>query len=326
MNRNTKFSAAHFLPSESTTSSWETFTKMWANAYVGHPDILAFDQGSQSTSIEWESLMMKYGIKSQRSGVERHNALGVGERYHDYLRKVYNRIYADTPSTRPELALSIAVKVCNDTAGINGLSPTLLIFGIVPRLPLNQKELPIQLERVKAIRAARREMSGLIPTDCIKMALARDVPSAADAVLNEGAEVLMYREKPIAEWMGPYIIHKRDDKMLTLDTGNQYIEASIDKAKPYYSRRSNIDTQTTEDTKTNPDDEVSQLLDQFMPRHDGSPSDQMLSVNELVVKIIKPQDDRSKEKDFANAKRMEVEGLIKRNIWTGCKIGDSSPD
>lgn len=149
-------------------------------------------------------------------------------------------------------------------------------------------------------------MSGLIATDSMKMALVRNAPSATDVDLSEGVKVLIYREKPIAERIGSYIIHKKVDKMLTLDTGDRYINASIGKIKRYYPRKPKIETQITKNTKTNSDDKVSQLSDQFMPKNHGAPRDHMLSADECVVKIIKAQDDRSKERNFANAKRIEV--------------------
>lgn len=67
-------------------------------------------------------------------------------RYHAYLRQIYERIQMDSPNTNPEMTLSISNKTCKNTPGINGVSPTLFLFCIIPRPPINTKELPIQRE------------------------------------------------------------------------------------------------------------------------------------------------------------------------------------
>lgn len=113
--------------------------------------------------------------------------------------------------------------------------PTLLVFRVIPRLPINPKELKTQIERIKAIKLAQDEMTGIIAADLIKMALTKRVSAVSDDKLIEGCKVLMYRERPVAECVGPYLIFKREEKMSTLGTGDLYIEASIDKLKRYYS-------------------------------------------------------------------------------------------
>lgn len=90
------------------------------------------------------------------------------------------------------MAVSIAVKVCKDTADADGLSSSLLVFGVILRLPLSPRELPTQTERTKAIKAAREEISRLAALDRIKRALTKRVPAAVDEVLVECCEVLMY--------------------------------------------------------------------------------------------------------------------------------------
>ena len=82
------------------------------------------------------------GIELTLSGVEEHNALGEGERYHSYLRQVYDKVKANFPAIEAEYALQIAVKAVNDTAGPKGLVPTLLVFGIVPRTLVSPLDLP----------------------------------------------------------------------------------------------------------------------------------------------------------------------------------------
>lgn len=88
------------------------------------------DQGPQFKSRKWEGLCHLAGIDLTISGVEEHNALGEGERYHSYLRLTFKKVKKDFPILENQYALQIAVKMVNDTAGPHGLIPTLLVFGV----------------------------------------------------------------------------------------------------------------------------------------------------------------------------------------------------
>lgn len=68
----------------------------------------------------------------------------------------------------------------------------------MPRLPINPCELSKQVEWMRAIKSAQMKMTGAVATDRIGSALTKCISSAADSELDEGAEVLMFREKPIA--------------------------------------------------------------------------------------------------------------------------------
>lgn len=46
----------------------------------------------------------------------------------------------------------------------------------------------------------------------------------------------MFREKPVGKWIGPNIFSDIEGKLLTLDTGERTIMASIDKVKLYSER------------------------------------------------------------------------------------------
>ena len=91
------------------------------------------DQGSPCTSVRWTRLCDKVGIEVKESGIEHHNALGAGERYHDPLRRVFKKVKHEYPGLNRELALRISVKSINDTMGPEGLVPSLLVFGCLPR-------------------------------------------------------------------------------------------------------------------------------------------------------------------------------------------------
>lgn len=322
VDRDTKFSAACFTNGESTIDIWEAFLSIWVERYIGYPAILALDQGPQFTSREWESLMKDADIKPHHSGVESHNALGNGERYHSFLRRLYDKVRADNVNLSEERALSLAVKACNDTAGPKGLVPTLLVFGTMPRMPLRPHELPGNVSRLKSMIAARKEATQLIAQSRIATAIRRSVPAAADSAIQIGEEVLMYREKPIGKWVGPFIVEQTDGKNLTLNTGDRTIRASLDKVKSYKARFKDHDADTQQnhdhdDAISKEREGLERLLGLTIDSTEGDGNQD--EIQAFVAKIIEPNDPRGMENDFIEAKIAEAEGLIKRKIWRKIK-------
>lgn len=88
VDHDTKFSAAAFTTRETSRSIWQTFLDIWVTTYIGYPDVLAVDQGTQFVSEEFTALCVANGIQVNSSGIESHNAMGGGESYHSYLRQI----------------------------------------------------------------------------------------------------------------------------------------------------------------------------------------------------------------------------------------------
>jgi hypothetical protein len=82
------------------------------------------------------------------------------ERYHGPLRIAYSRIRQElsNSATSDAEVLLFAVKAVNDTAGPEGLTPTLLVFGSMPR---SARKVPTakQIERAKAMERARDDIA-----------------------------------------------------------------------------------------------------------------------------------------------------------------------
>lgn len=130
--------------------------RTWVTKYVGFPDYIVVDQGTQFSSHEWESLLRATVICAKASGVEGHNAIGTGERYQSYLSRVYIKVKAECPALDSKLMLQLAVKAVNNTAGPFGLVPRLLVLGILPGIPLHPQKLPDQASRMNALHRARK--------------------------------------------------------------------------------------------------------------------------------------------------------------------------
>lgn len=201
--------------------------------WLGYPETLAYDQGPQFSSSIWKTLLSRHGTTPQPLGVKSHNALDVDKRYHSFLQRIYSKIREDNQELDREHALSLATKVVSDTAGLQRLVPTLLVFGSEPRLSIEPRELPEQNVRIRAMIAARKKMSRIAAQSRLEAALRRNALPTADINIRIGDLELMFREKSIGKWVGPHSVMDIMGKQLTLNTGDLYTSASIDKVKPY---------------------------------------------------------------------------------------------
>ena len=180
----TRFSAATFLKDYglSVEGIWLAFIEAWCTIHTGYPNRLRTDAGSVFTSSRWKELTDMSGTELRISGVEAHNSLGIGERLHAPLRRIFRKIKNDFPKISPDILLKLAVKAMNDTNSENGLVPSLLVFGIIPRFPIISTHLPTHRERMKALSEAQLEMNSIISERRIAKILHRNIPQATDRV------------------------------------------------------------------------------------------------------------------------------------------------
>ena len=104
------------------------------------------------------------GIVVKTVPVESHYSIGLVERYHSPLRRVYTIITTEIPSIDPKLALQMAFKALNDSAGPNRLVPTLLVFGAYPRMTEIDAPSPIITHCTVAVRKAMDEVRRCMAT------------------------------------------------------------------------------------------------------------------------------------------------------------------
>jgi len=174
----TNFIVARFLTAESAEVVWNTFLYCWVLLYTGFPSSMLTDQGSIFTSKDWEENCKNAAISLRHTGTESHNSLGSGETYHAMLRRVYNKVSMTYPNQHADLRLALTVKAINDSAGPHGLVPSLLVFGVLPRMPHAPSEFPNHDERMKTMQTARNEYEAIIASSRVNKALSKKVPTA----------------------------------------------------------------------------------------------------------------------------------------------------
>jgi hypothetical protein len=176
----------------------------WVCRYVGAPDSIRTEYGSQFVAAEFQTLAAEMNISCSPVPVESAHSMGIGERYHGPVRRIFERLRIAHPSVDKDLVLDIAVKACNDTIGVDGLVPTLLLYGVYPRVPLKDAAsgaVP-QSQRLTMMISARDEYSSII--DELRLRTARSVQTATyptDLVYNEPMMVFRTTSR---RWEGPY--------------------------------------------------------------------------------------------------------------------------
>ena len=88
--------------------------------------------------------------------------LGPGERYHEPLRRVFNKVRNDHPQMDRNLVLRLVLKACNDTLGSEEIVLSLLIFGCIPIFTTVNCSIPSQTKRMRAMQKAKKEMATII--------------------------------------------------------------------------------------------------------------------------------------------------------------------
>ena len=116
---------------------------------------MAHDAGKKFMARAFEANADMLHISTKSIPVEAANSMSIVERYHSPLRRAFNIVKKEAPDMDDDDALQMSVKAINASVGPDGLVPTLLVFGAIPRLGLpNDLPNPSTFERAVALRKA----------------------------------------------------------------------------------------------------------------------------------------------------------------------------
>jgi len=229
IDRGTRYSVAKFMKNETAQHVWEILIEFWITVFTGYPYIISHDQGPQFTSEYFKVSCSQLGIITKETSTESHNSLGLCERYHSIIRRVYNRLKEEDPRQVKETRLSLAVHAVNNTAGPEGLTPTVLVFGAVPRLPLPDDSTlpPDQKSRIKAMKIARTEMETITAQRRIEEARKHRNWEKPHPAFQFGDKVRIWREND-KQFVGPYTVHGYDNE--------KTVYVMTDRIRPFSTR------------------------------------------------------------------------------------------
>ena len=212
----------------------------WIDSYLGPPDQITVDAGKQFASREFAEYASVQGMKVKIVPVEAHHSIGIVERYHGPIRRAYKIITDEIKDISADMALQMAFKAINDTAGPDGLVPTLLVFGAYPRMTENDAPSPTVAQRAVAVKRAMAEIQRLRAKRQVEDALnTRNGPSTTSIHnLPLNSNVLVWREGNTGKtghWDGPFKLVSMDGEscVLALPYGNTTFRSTS--VKPFYA-------------------------------------------------------------------------------------------
>lgn len=230
----TKFQSARFLKSMSAQHAWDAVRACWMDYYLGPPVFAVHDPGTNFHSKEFCENVRAVGTENITMPVEAHNSVGIVERYHIPLRRVYNILLIELPDITREERLQMAIKSVNDTAGPDGLVPTLLVFGAYPRIGPGEGPAASITKRAEANKKAMAEVrkcqAARKVADALRMRNGPNTVHLANLPLN--SEVLVWREGK--GWQGPFSLLRMDRETCQLDLPHGPTNFRSTSVRPFY--------------------------------------------------------------------------------------------
>jgi hypothetical protein len=328
VDEGTRYQAGRWLSNISAKHTWDALKACWIDTYLGPPDQITTDAGKNFASKEFRQHATTMGTKIKIVPVEAHNSIGIVERYHAPIRRAYLIITTEIKDLDRDMALQMAFKAINDSAGPDGLIPTLLVYGAYPRMTEHDAPSPTVSQRALAIRKAMTELQKLRAKKQVNSALnTRNGPNTTDVDnLALNSDVLVWREGNTGQsglWKGPYklIGLDRESCVLALPNGNTTFR--ITSVKPYFTS-DNIQSEPDNITVTEPDnitvtepdnvtvtepDNVTVTAPIKRPR--GRP-------RKNADMTIFLQDDIFQENLYKASRQSEILGLIEKGVFEPC--------
>ena len=234
VDEGTRYQAAAWLRDVSTKCVWDTLRRIWIDSYVGPPEVIVHDQGTQFMASEFVQLAHDLAIATKPVPVEAHHSIGLVERYHGPLRRAFQILCEEMPGATKDVILQAAVKAINDSAGPDGLTPTLLVYGTYPRIGDTGSGTPTTSQRAKAMRRAMDAVRQVRAKQDIKDAMNTRNGPDVDALfdLPMGSEVLVFREKN--GWQGPYTLLDRKGHDIVVQMTSGPVTFRSTSVKPYH--------------------------------------------------------------------------------------------
>ena len=272
----TSFQGATFLREMSAKVTWEALRRIWIDTYLGPPDIITHDAGTNFASKEFRSEAKIMGITCKEVPVEAHWSIGKLERYHQPLRRAWEIISTELRGKcSPQAMLQMAVKAVNDTAGPDGLVPTLLVFGAYPRISYDSPPSASTAQRAatieKTMKALRQKTAERTVRDALNTRNGPNVSHILDLPL--GSLVRVYREKK--GWTGPFKVLSIENHDVTVDTENGPSKVRTTAVQPYHDK----DDEPNSDPELSDHDDLSEEegddaddVDDFIPERDPEPT------------------------------------------------------
>ena len=325
----TRFQVAQWLKNVSTKATWDALRLCWIDVYIGPPDMIITDAGKNFTSQEFHQHAAVMGISTKNVPVEAHWSIGITERYHAVLRRAYKIIVEETQAKK-EASLQMAVKAVNDSAGPNGLIPTLLVFGAFPRMTELDPPAPSIATRAMAIKKAMNEIAKIRAEHQVADALRqRNGPSTADIHdLSLRSPVLVWREGnagQAGQWTGPFTLLGINEETCKVQLPHGPTDFRSTVIKPYLEPSADTETDPATDSH---DENIATDVEPLHEQPQESLQEQLQEplrerpqrVHRLPTRFQQNVADISvyltdNLTPFTESRRKEINGLLERGVF-----------
>ena len=314
----TRYQAARWLQNISAKHTWDILRACWIDTYIGPPEYITHDAGRNFISKEFQQYAMAMAISTKAVPVEAHWSVGLVERAHPALRRAYQIITDECKDIQKELALQMAVKAVNDTAGPDGLVPTLLVYGAYPRMSNLDPPAPSITDRAAIIRKAIAEIVKLRAKQAVNSALHHrngpDTTSVHNLPLN--SEVLVWRES--GNWTGPYRLLAIEGETCRVQLPSGPTSFRSTSVKPYFRSETTCNNEPDEPEDPTPATEVPQEPTEPagpttppVKRGRGRPRKHPATENNHAPADISIL---IQEAQFTDSRRKEINGLLEKGV------------
>lgn len=123
LDRDNKFLACVQLKTVTAAAIWDGLLRAWSLKYLGHPQVLRTDQGTNFTVIYLQQWAGEAGTSVHSVAVEASWAMGTGGRVHGPLWQTFLKLLEDHPTTDFDLLLDLAVKLTTTPQAWTALFP-----------------------------------------------------------------------------------------------------------------------------------------------------------------------------------------------------------
>ncbi|KAI0994535.1 hypothetical protein K3495_g13645 [Podosphaera aphanis] len=268
------------------------------------------DAGKNFAFDEFQQLAKSMSIDIKEVPVESHNSIGLVERYHAPLRRAFNIIKEELKDEKVgiDLILQMAQKAVNDSAGPDGIVPTLLVFRAYPRLTSLDPPSPSITKRAEAIRLALQEIRKIQAkrqvADALGMRNSPNTKNTENLPLN--SDVRVWRGKK--GWMGPY-------KLLNIDGPVNFRSTVV---KPYYSTLAIQNNNTQEHVELNSPnfkDQSPTSLKNSNNNYSSFTTNKEIADRDLAVNLRLRGVITTPGAPFEAAQKQEIDSLIARGVF-----------
>jgi hypothetical protein len=249
--------------------------------------------------------------------VEAHWSVGLVERAHPIVRRAYQIITEELQGlgVSKEMRLQMAIKAINDTAGPDGLVPTLLVFGAYPRMVATDPPALSISQRASAIQKAMNEVTKVRAKMQVNNALNQRNGPSTETIHNLPlhSDVLVWREgnNSSGKWTGPFKLVSLTNETCKVQLPSGPTDFRTTVVKPYF-----VDLEVQNEPEPN-----EESANDLANKH-GQPRCNAERTRRLPVRFRQQLADISVllqgdtvQPSYKDSRRKELNGLLEKGVF-----------